>query len=124
MKLTTSYISDGKMCSLTASIVYKYMLDVTPKLADLFLTEYPGGIMCSTLSLEDVVKCYKEKQEMVVNTCKQSDGPKFCKCEKCGELKKLYTNLKGRKRKKFDVGEVRPIKLNYRHFDKRGGADY
>ena len=123
MRLTTSYISDGKMCSLTASIVYKYMLGVTPELGDLFLTEHPGGIMCSILSLEDVVECYKEKQESL-NSCKQIDGQKFCKCEKCGELKKLYTNLKGRKRKKYDSAEVRPIKLNYRHFDKRGGADY
>ena len=98
------------------------MAGVAPKVAALFLKEHPEVDRNCSISLEEVVKCFRPKKRETVKSCSPSVGQKFCKCEKCVELKKLYRNLNGRKR--YKTGEPRTMKLNYRHLDRRAGDYY
>ena len=114
-------ISETRMCSLSSTIVYRQMVSITPRLAAMFLVDHPEVDTDCSVSLENVIKHFSEKDRNVSITCGRDFGQKFCKCEKCQELKKLYINVKGRKRQRYEAGEQSGVmKLNYRHFDKRG----
>ena len=86
----------------------------------MFLANHPEVDTDCSISLEDVIKHFRDKNRDASITCGLDSGQKFCKCEKCQELKKLYISVKGRKRRRDEAGEQSGImKLNYRHFDKR-----
>jgi len=64
----------GSEVIMTASIVYNYLCNVTPKLAKRFLANHPEVDRSCTISLKEVVREYKNK--MAVERC---EGYKVCK---------------------------------------------
>eukprot|EP00092_Neocalanus_flemingeri_P005110 GFUD01005495.1.p1 GENE.GFUD01005495.1~~GFUD01005495.1.p1 ORF type:complete len:138 (+),score=29.23 GFUD01005495.1:41-415(+) len=112
---------------LAASIVYRYLVNTTPRLASRFLSDNPEVDMQCNISLEEVVKCYRKKRRNISETskikCSRQSGGDFCRCPQCQEMNKsykrgvLYTNRK-RRRNPESGDRAQLLKLNYRHFDR------
>jgi hypothetical protein len=64
------------MCYLASTILYRHMVSITPRLATMFLVNHTEVDTDCTVSFEDVIKHFTEKNRNVSITCGRDFGMK------------------------------------------------